>query len=106
MPAPACNTHPRMTSPTSSFATPARAIASRTTTAPSCAALMSLSAPPNEPIAVRHALRMTTSKSLFKAPYLVCDDQPRPGRRLHGVDGGPGGNLAQQQTVRRDVDDR
>ena len=42
----------------------ARAIASRTTMAPRSAALTSFNAPPNAPIGVRHALRITASKSL------------------------------------------
>src|SRR6185295_16617631 len=48
-----------MTSPMSFASIPARAMASRMTTAPRSAAERSFKAPPNDPIGVRHALRMT-----------------------------------------------
>src|SRR6476620_10350355 len=50
-----------ITSPMSFASTPARAIASRMTTAPRSTADTSLNTPPNEPIGVRHALKMTAS---------------------------------------------
>src|SRR5262245_1003005 len=62
--APACSTQPRMTSPTSSRATFDRAIASLIAIAARSTDVRSLNAPPNDPIGVRHALRMTASKFL------------------------------------------
>src|SRR5262245_5325305 len=62
--APACSTQPRMTSPMSSRATFDRAIASLTATAARSTDVRSLNAPPNDPIGVRHALRITASKFL------------------------------------------
>src|SRR5438309_1156851 len=53
-----------MTSPTSAGATVARAIASRITIAARSDAERSFRAPPNEPIGVRQALRITASRSL------------------------------------------
>src|SRR6186997_3012970 len=99
IPAPAWSTQPSTTSPTSAFATPARVIASRMTTAPRSAADTSFRAPPNDPIGVRQALRMTASKSLFKSPYLVGNDEGRAGCRLHEFDGRVGRNLAKDQPV-------
>src|SRR5436190_12813651 len=104
IPAPACSTQPSTTSPTSSFVTPALAIASRMTTAPRSAAGTSFKAPPNEPIGVRHAPRMTTSKSLFKCAYLAGNDEHRAGCPLHAVEGGVGRNLAKHEPIRRDLD--
>jgi hypothetical protein len=48
-----------MTSPIVAGSMSARAIASRITIAPSFDAGTSLSEPPNDPMGVRHALRMT-----------------------------------------------
>src|SRR5688572_15480983 len=106
IPAPACNTQPSTTSATSAGATFARTTASRTVTAPRSAADRSFRAPPNDPKGVRHALRMTTSKSLFKRPYLIGDDEIRSGGGFHRIKRHANGGLAQHQSSRRDVDDR
>src|SRR4051812_4909051 len=63
MPAPACSTHPMITSPISAGSIPARAIASRITTAARSTADTSLNTPPNDPIGVRQALSITASST-------------------------------------------
>src|SRR5258706_6392895 len=74
---PAWSTQPRMTSPISGGGTFARAIASRTATAPRSTADRFLNAPPNAPMEVRHALRMTASDCLATglhiSPILAAD---------------------------------
>src|SRR5947209_19316593 len=106
MPLPACSTQPSTTSPTSAGETRARQIASRTTMAPRSAAEMSFNAPPNAPIGVRQAPRTTTSKSLSKRAHLFGSDQRRAGRHLDLVERRVDGNLPEQQSSRRDLDDR
>src|SRR5438094_2899726 len=81
MPAPACSTHPMTTSLTSALFTPARAIASRMTMAPRSTADKSLNTPPNDPIGVRHALRITVSKSFIPELYVLRS--PHIFRRTH-----------------------
>src|SRR5215831_5991501 len=75
------------------------------TTAPRSAAERSLSAPPNDPIGVRHALTSTASISLAKGSYLLCNDQFHPGCRLHAFDGRVRRHLAHDQPLRSDLDD-
>src|SRR5918994_2404194 len=103
MPAPACSTHPRTTSPSSLCGTPARAMASFTTIAPRSAAETSLSAPPKFEMGVRHALRMTASS---EAANGFLDLEPRTGRGTHGFNSSVFSDLAEDETVMRDVDDR
>ena len=67
--------NPMTVSPTSAGFTRARAIASRIATAPRSTADKSFNTPPNDPIGVRHALRITVSKSfdiVFRVPSLRC----------------------------------
>ena len=71
IPCPACSTQPRITSPTSSPVMPARAMASRTTIAPSCGADRSFNAPPNDPMGVRHADNRTASLMFVNRLELV-----------------------------------
>src|SRR3954454_1843727 len=104
MPLPACSTQPSTTSPTSLGATRARQIASRTTMAPRSAADRSFKPPPNEPIGVRQAPRMTTSKSLFKRAHLLRNEQRRASGAPDLVQGRVSGDLAQQQPRRRHLD--
>src|SRR3954462_1851703 len=59
MPAPACSTQPMITSPMSIALIAARLIASRMATAPRSTADRSLNTPPNEPMGVRQAERIT-----------------------------------------------
>src|SRR6185436_14979781 len=97
MPMPACSTHPMTTSPMSAGLTFARAIASRITTAPRSTADTSLRAPPNEPIGVRQALRITASNELVKRAYPFRHLEIGAGGGLHLLDGGVGGDLAQHE---------
>src|SRR4029453_12088792 len=62
-PRPADTTLPMMHSSTVSASTPARRMASATTSAPSCGAVKDLSAPRNLPVGVRTALTMTESRT-------------------------------------------
>ena len=63
LPEPGETTLPMMHSSTIAGSMPARRTASATTSAPSCGAVKSLSAPRNLPVGVRTALTMTTSRS-------------------------------------------
>src|SRR6185369_922096 len=63
-PRPALTTLPMMHSSTASASTPARRIASATTSAPSCGAVKDLSEPRNLPVGVRTAETMTVSGTL------------------------------------------
>ena len=62
-PTPPCTTFPMMTSFRASGATPARSMAARMATAPSCGADKELNAPRNRPTGVRAAERMTGVRS-------------------------------------------
>src|ERR1700686_3826265 len=95
-----------ITSPISAGATEARATASRTATAPRSAADTSLNTPPNAPIGVRQALRMTASKSSAKGTHLVRHDQFRAGRRPDPVDRRVGPPPAQDEAGGRPVNPR
>src|SRR5262249_38550177 len=106
MPTPACSTHPISTSSTSAGATLARTSASRMTTAPRSAAVRSFSAPPNDPIGVRHALTSSASISLGKGPHLIQNDKLCPGGALDALDGRIRGNLSKHEARRRPLDHR
>src|SRR5262249_45869543 len=106
IPTPACSTHPISTSSMSAGDTFARAIASRIATAPRSTADKSLSAPPNDPIGVRHALTRSASTSLGKGPYLIQNNELRSSSRLDALDGRVRGDFAKDQTGRRHLDDR
>src|SRR5581483_7357846 len=89
----------------SAAAIPERDSASRTTTVPRSTAERSLSDPPNDPIAVRHALRMTHSKSLSKAPYAVWNEQSRSRLAADVFDRRAVRHLAQHEPFAADLDD-
>src|SRR5216684_4884487 len=95
-----------ITSPISAGATAARAMAPRTATAPRSAADTSLNDPPNAPIGVRHALRMTVSASLAKRTHLVRDDQICAGRRFDLVERRAGCHLAKHEAGGRHFNHR
>src|ERR687891_237925 len=97
-------TLPMMTSSTASLGMPARRTASATTSAPSLVAEMLLKAPLNEPMGVRTALIITTSRTIalllvmiyldLKIPYhevptthyhrsILCNSEQRSTRNAH-----------------------
>src|SRR6185369_3772639 len=105
IPTPAWSTHPITTSSRSPADTFARSSACRMTTAPRSAAERSFSAPPNDPIGVRHALTSTASMSLAKGPHLVRNDEFHAGCRLHALSCRARGDLPEDKSLRRDFDD-
>src|SRR5262249_21079589 len=74
------------------------------TTAPRSAAERSFSAPPNDPIGVRHALTSTASMSLAKGPHLLRKDEFHTRCSLHALNCRVRRDLAEHKSLRRDFD--
>src|SRR5215813_142389 len=75
------------------------------TSAPRSGAERSFSAPPNDPIGVRHALTSTASMSLAKSPHSLRNDEFHACCRLHTLNRGIRRDLPEHKSLWRDFDD-